>query len=246
MMTTTTQPFTRTVAPLPSGIALLTTSGVTVLSQNYDASVAPPAISSVVNAADGTQSVAPGGLISVYGQQMSPTNLATSQIPLPTALANSCVSVNGAPIPLLFVSGQQINAQLPFNVSGTATLTVHTPGGISNNYLFPVQSAAPGVFQTGSAGPLTGLATIVRADNNQLVTPTNPIHPKDTVVIYLTGMGATTPAATAGMPSPSSPLASATIAPVVTLGDQTLSILYAGLVPGEVEFTRSMQPFRES
>lgn len=228
--------FTRTIAPLPSAgtVVVLTTSGVTVLASNYDAAVAPPAIGKVVNAADGTQPVAPGGLISVYGTQMSPVNIATKQIPLPTALGDSCLSINGAPVPLLFVSGQQINAQLPFNVAGSATLTIHTPGGISNNYLFSVQSAAPSIFQTGSAGPLTGLATIVRADNNQLVTPTNPIHGHDTVVIYLTGMGSTTPAVDAGLPSPSDPLASAVITPTVTLGGQTLSVLYAGLVPGEV------------
>ncbi len=228
--------FTRTVAPMPSAgtVVVLSTSGATVLAANYDAAVAPPQIGSVVNAADGTKPVAPGGLITVYGQQMSPVNIATSQIPLPTALGDSCLSINGAPVPLLFVSGGQINAQLPFNVAGSATLTIHTPGGISNNYLFSVQSAAPSVFQSGTAGPLTGLATIVRADNNQLVTPTNPIHPKDTVVIYLTGMGSTLPAVDAGMPAPSSPLASAAITPQVTLGGQTLPVSFAGLVPDEV------------
>jgi uncharacterized protein (TIGR03437 family) len=228
--------FSRTVAPMPSAgtVVVLSTSGVTVLAANYDAAVAAPQIASVVNAGDGTQPVAPGGLISVYGSQMSPVNMATSQIPLPTALGDSCLSVNGAPVPLLFVSSQQINAQLPFNVGGNATLTIHTPGGISNNYLFSVQPAAPSVFQTGTAGPLTGLATVVRADNNQLITPTNPIHPKDTVVIYLTGMGSTVPAVDAGMPAPSSPLASAAITPSVTLGGSAMTVLYAGLVPGEV------------
>jgi uncharacterized protein (TIGR03437 family) len=165
---------------------------------------------------------------------MSPVNMATQQIPLPTALGDSCLSINGAPLPLLFVSSQQINAQLPFNVAGSATLTIHTPGGISNNYLFTVQTAAPSVFLSGTAGPETGLATVVRADNNQLITPTNPIHPGDTLVIYLTGMGATLPAVTAGLPAPSNPLASAAIAPTVTLGGQNLNVLYAGLVPGEV------------
>ena len=234
VLSSTTQPFTRTVGMLQTGIVLLTTSGVTILPPNYDAAITAPQIASVANAADGSAAVAPGGLISVYGQQMSPMNMATSQMPLPTALANSCLSVNGSPVPLLFVSGQQINAQLPFNVGGGATLTIHTPGGISNNYLFTVQSAAPAVFQTGTAGPLTGLATIVRADNNQLITPTNPIHGHDTVVIYLTGMGTTYPAVNAGMPSPSDPLASAADSPTVTLGGQSLDILYAGLVPGLV------------
>lgn len=228
------EPFTRTVAPMNSGIALLTTSGFTVLAQNYDAAVAPPQISSVVSAADGTDNVAAGGLITIYGSQMSPTNQATQTLPLPTALANSCVAVNGVPVPLLFVSSSQVNAQLPFNLSGGATLSVHTPGGISNNYTFSVQQAAPSVFMSGAAGPVTGIATIVRGDNNQLITPTNPIHPKDTIVIYLTGMGATTPQVNAGMPGPSSPLASAAISPQVTIGGQSLNVFYAGLVPGLV------------
>ena len=228
--------FTRTIAPMTSSgtIATLTTSGITVLAANYDAAVAPPTIASIVNAANGKQPVAPGGLISIYGNQMSPVNMASSQIPLPTALGDSCLSVNGTPVPLFFVSSQQINAQLPFNVTGNASLTIHTPGGISDNYLFTVQSAAPSVFQSGSAGPETGLATIVRADNSQLVTPTNPLHPNDTVIIFLTGMGQVTPAVATGMPSPSSPLAVANIAPTVTLGGTQLAVSYAGLVPNEV------------
>jgi len=234
LISTTTQPFTRTVAPMSSGIMLLTTSGFTVLAQDYNAAVAVPQISSVVNAADGTQPVAPGGLITIYGSQMSPVNAATQTVPLPTALGNSCLIVNGTPVPLLFVSSGQINAQLPFSVSGSATLSIHTTGGISNNFNFPVQTAAPSVFLSGTAGPETGLATIVRADNNQLVTPTNPIHPKDTIVIYLTGMGATVPQMAAGMPGPSNPLASVAIPPTVTLGGTPLNVLYAGLVPGEV------------
>jgi uncharacterized protein (TIGR03437 family) len=228
--------FTRTVAPMMGNgtVVVLTTSGITVLAANYDAAVAPPSISTVVNAANGQQPVAPGGLISIYGAQMSPVNMATSQIPLPTALGDSCLSVNGTPVPLLFVSASQINAQLPFNVSGNATLTIHTPGGISDNYLFGVQPAAPSVFQSGAAGPETGLATIVRASNSQLVTATNPVHPNDTLVIFLTGMGQTTPTVTSGMPSPSSPLAQANISPNVTLGGTPLGVSYAGLVPGEV------------
>jgi uncharacterized protein (TIGR03437 family) len=191
-------------------------------------------ISSVVNAANGTSPVAPLGLISVYGQLMSPVNMATSQIPLPTALADSCLSVNGSPVPLLFVSSQQINAQLPFNISGSSTMTVHTPGGISNNFYFTVQATAPSVFMSAAAGPETGLAAIVRMNNNQLVTPTNPINPNDTIVIFLTGMGQTTPSVVAGLPSPQNPLATATTAPIVTLGGVALNVSYAGLSPDEV------------
>ncbi|MEI9972952.1 MAG: hypothetical protein WDO73_13360 [Ignavibacteriota bacterium] len=135
----------------------LTTSGFTVLSANYAAATAPPSIGSVQNAANGSTSVAPGGFISVYGAQLSATNIATSQIPLPTALGESCLVVNGSPIPLLFVSTGQVNAQLPLNMGGNVSMSVHTPAGVSNNFNFVVNSAAPAVFLSGIAGPQTGL-----------------------------------------------------------------------------------------
>jgi uncharacterized protein (TIGR03437 family) len=228
--------FLRSLAPLydRSGVISLSVSGFTVLPWNYAAAVAPPKITAVVNAADGTLPVAPGGLISVYGQQMSPVNLATSEIPLPTALGESCLTVNGVSVPLLFVSSQQINGQLPFNVDGNAQMTLRTPGGISDNFNFSILAAAPAIFRSGIAGPDTGIATITRADNGQLITPTNPVHPGDSIVIWSTGLGHTSPAIDAGIPSPSDPLAGAVIQPTVTLGGVGLDILYAGLTPGSV------------
>ena len=233
---TTLLPMLRTLAPLydRSAVIALTVSGFTVLPWNYDAAVAAPEISAVVNAADGTEPVAPGGLISVYGQQMSPVNIATSNIPLPTAIGQSCLTVNGVPLPMLFVSSAQINGQLPTNVSGIAQMTLHTPGGISNNFNFTIYPAAPSIFRSGTAGPLTGLATVVRTDNGQLVTATNPLHPNDSIVIYATGLGLTQPAVDAGLPAPSDPLASAIIVPQVTLGGVPVTVSYAGLAPGEV------------
>jgi uncharacterized protein (TIGR03437 family) len=229
-------PFTRTLAPLAdqSAVISLSVSGFTVLPWDYDAAVAPPLITSVVNAADGTKPVAPGGLISIYGQQMSPVNIATQQIPLPTALGESCLTVNGVAVPMLFVSAQQINGELPANVIGNATMTLRTPGGISDNFYFTILPVAPSIFRTGMAGPETGLATIFRDDNGELITPTNPIHPNDVITIYATGMGATSPAVASGMPATADPLPNTVIAASVTLGGVPLNVLYAGLVPGEV------------
>jgi uncharacterized protein (TIGR03437 family) len=228
--------FGRTVAPMATSgtLVVLSTSGLTLLAADYSAGVVTPTITGVVSAADGTQPVAPGGLISIYGRNMSQVSMSDSGVPLSTALGDSCLGVNGSPIPLLYVSPQQINGQLPFNAEGNATLTVHTPGGISNNYMFNIQSKAPSVFLSGAAGTETGLATIVRNGNHQLVTPTNPIHPKDSVTIYLTGMGQTTPFIQAGQPAPANPLAVAAVQPVVMLGGAALVVSYAGLAPGEV------------
>jgi uncharacterized protein (TIGR03437 family) len=230
------QKFIRTVAPLydRSGVIVLTVSGFTVLPWNYDAAVAPPKIASVVNAADGKLPVAPGGLISIYGTQMAPVNMATREIPLPTALADSCLTVNGVPVPVLFVSSGQINGQLPFNVDGNATMTLRTPGGISDNFNFSILPAAPSIFRSGSAGTDNGLATITRADNGEFITPTNPVHPGDTITIWATGLGRTSPPIDSGAPAPSDPLPNAVIPTTVTLGGTALGVDYAGLVPGSV------------
>jgi uncharacterized protein (TIGR03437 family) len=226
----------RTLAPLSNRTAFvaLTISGVTVLPWNYDAAVAAPSISQLVNSADQTAPVAPGSLITVNGTNLSPINLATNEVPLPTALGDSCLTVNGVPLPMLFVSSNQINAQLPFNVDGSATMVLRTPGGISDNYLFSILPAAPSVFRSGTAGPDTGIATVVRAENNELVTPTNPIHPGDTITIFATGLGRTTPNVDAGVPAPTSPQSSALIQPVVSLGGSQLFLSFAGLAPGQI------------
>jgi uncharacterized protein (TIGR03437 family) len=229
-------PFSRTLAPLydRSAIINLTVSGFTVLAWNYDASVAPPQISKVVNAADMKSAVAPGGLISLFGQQLSPTNLATTEIPVPTALGDSCLTVNGLPVPMLFVSPSQINAQMPFETVGNVTMILRTPGGVSDNFNLVVSPGAPAVFSAAIPGAAITVPTVVRNSNSEFVTGSNPIHRGDDVIIYLTGLGQTSPAATTGLPGPSSPPASALNLTTVTLGGAVLPLSFAGLAPGQV------------
>ena len=233
-----TAAFTRTLAPLwdRSGIINLTISGFTALAANYDASVAPPQIQKVVNAADFNTTIAPGGLISVFGSQLSPINLATAEMPLPTALADSCLTVNGLPMPILFVSPNQVNAQIPFETVGNVTMILRTPGGTSDNYNVQILPGAPSVFLSNIPGQSSTVPTIVRNDDGGLVTDSHPIHRRDNtaLVIYGTGLGLTSPAVQSGMPAPMSPLAVALTKPTVTLGGVALPLLYYGLTPGEV------------
>jgi uncharacterized protein (TIGR03437 family) len=223
--------FTRTLAPLANGNAIveLTTSGLLILPTAFDAAVAPPEITQIVNAADLTKPVAPGGLVSLFGANLSPINMATSQIPLPTALAQSCMSVNGTLLPLLFASPTQINAQLPFNAMGNSSLVLYTPGGVSDTFNFTIQPTAPSVFRTSS-----GTATIVRNVDGQFITNNTPIHLNDYLTIYLTGMGVTLPSVTAGNASPSNPLAVAAVQPTITIGGAPIFVLWAGLAPKQV------------
>lgn len=223
--------FTRTLAPLANGntIVTLTTSGLLVMPTTYDAAVSPPRLDSLTNAADLTQPVAPGGLVTLFGANLSPISIATREIPLPTALGDSCLTVNGALAPLIFASPAQINAQLPFNIGGNATLVLRTPGGVSDNMNVTILPNAPAVFRTNTGG-----VAIVRLSDGKLITNDTPIHLNDKLTIYLTGLGATLPAVTAGNASPSNPLSAATVNPTIRLGNSSIFVLWSGLAPNQV------------
>jgi len=236
LLADTNRPFTRTLAPLYSrqAIVSLTTSGVTILPWAYDSAVAAPRIDRIVNAADFTQNTAPGSLISLLGTNLSPVSQASSTTPLPTALGESCLTVNGVPVPMLFASSEQINAQMPYQVVGNVTIILRTPGGVSDNFNLTILPAAPSIFRSGTNGVDTQIPTIIRARNNELVTVSNPIHRDDVITIYLTGMGNTTPAVEAGFPGGSDPIAAPVIAPSVRIGGTELTVQFAGLAPGQV------------
>ena len=227
--------FTRSIAPLYTRNVLvaLTTSGFTVLPWNYDSAVAAPRVERVVNAADNSPNLSPGGLMSIYGADLSPVNMASRELPLPTALGDSCLTVNGVPTPVLFVSPNQINAQMPFNVEGNVTMILRTPGGVSDNYNLSVRPTGPGVFRTALGGN-PDIPTVVRASNNEMVTLSNPVRKSDRLTIYLTGLGKTNPAIEAGVPAPADPPIFSLAEPVVTLGGIALPVSFAGLSPGQV------------
>lgn len=233
---TTQTPFTRTLAYLPATRSLvnLSISGLLILPWSYDESVAPPRLDRAVNSADQRPALAPGTLVSIYGENLSPLNVTTRELPLPTALGESCLQVNGLPVPMLFVSPRQINAQLPFTIEGNATLVLRTPGGVSDTLNVVVAPAAPSIFRTRLTGMDGEVAAIVRDRNGELVTLSNPVHRGDRVMIFLTGLGRTNPTVDAGAPAPAQPPAQTVLEPSVTLGGVPLGIEFAGLAPGQV------------
>ncbi len=227
--------FTRSAAVLASRSAIinLTTSGFTVLPWSYDSSVSMPEIQSVVNAADGTEAVAPGGLIVVRGYNLTPTNAATQEMLLQNALGESCLTVNGLSVPMLMVSSTQINAQLPFQAEGNLTMLLRTPGGVSDNFNITVLPNAPSVFVKELAADYS-VPLVVRASNGEVVTPANPLRWEEEAIIYLTGMGQTYPEVPAGKAVPSGepvvPLTEAT----VTLAGRQIPIIHTLLTPGQI------------
>jgi len=228
-------PFTRTLA-VPrdqSSIVLLSQSGFAVIPPDFDAAMQVPVVTQVTNSADGGTDVAPGGLVVISGSGLAPDSVSAGP-PLPTSLGDVCVTADNVALALFSVSSTKIRAQLPFTVSGDVPLIVRDPAGLSPAFALTIQDFAPAIFHNGTADGQTGLPAVVRDDNNELVTFTNPIHPDKTISIFLTGLSQTSPPATLGAAAPSNLSEIVATTPAVTIDGTSLTVTFAGLVPGQV------------
>jgi hypothetical protein len=94
----------------------------------------PPVIApgGIVNAENFTSGIEAGSLVSVFGQNLAMRPQTSSKLPLSSQLGGISVSVNGALVPLQYVSPSQINLQMPYKISGEVTLRVATPNGYAS------------------------------------------------------------------------------------------------------------------
>jgi uncharacterized protein (TIGR03437 family) len=147
--------------------------------------------------------VAPGSIVSIFGTNLANQLVSASNIPLPTALGNvQSVTFNGVPAGLYFVSGIQINAEVPWNVlssgatSGTADVVVTTNGGASAPQSVPIVAALPGIFTITSNGLGQGIVTsnndgdIAAGTLSFSGLATHPIQIGDYLIVWCTGLGA--------------------------------------------------------
>ena len=75
---------------------------------------------------------------------------------------------------------------------------------------------------------------MIRDDNNEPVDFTNPVHPNSELIIYVAGLGLTSPLPPLGTAAPSNPMAIVTVPPTVTLGGAPMTLVTAALVPGQI------------
>lgn len=105
--------------------------------------------------------VAPATLVAIFGQNLTDGDILTATTngvtPLPTRLGTAPKSVeafaNGIPMPLLYVSPNQINAQIPYQIAPATSISVYvrtTYGDgtvrIANATAMPVAEGVPGFF----------------------------------------------------------------------------------------------------
>lgn len=159
----------------------------------------------IVNIANYQTGVVPGNLVSIFGSNLGSTEIAGA-MPLPTMMGGICVTMNSTPMPLMYTSAGQVNAQIPPTMAaGRYSVVVRTlgQGAASAPFTMTVVKYAPAVF----SDPKTGQA-LVYDSKGRLVTKSNPISRDEHFTMYAAGLGATTGGKlVAGHPAPSSPLA---------------------------------------
>ena len=191
---------------------------------------------SIVNASNYSAGpFAPNSVISIFGSGLARSTyaLAASDIvagQMPNELNYVRVYVQDQPVALLFVSDRQINFIMSsVQNPGPVRVRVVTEGVSGPEVVVTLADAAPALFALDS-----GYAIATSADG-KLLTADSPAHAGDTIVVYATGLGRTSPNP-AVYEIPAS-LAWIVALPTlkVTLAGKAVdsgSIKYAGLTPG--------------
>ena len=137
-----------------------------------------------------------------------------------------------------YVSSGQINAQLPFELTGssTAQVVVTNNGSASAPQSLQVATIAPGIFA------LTGGQAVAYGNTDyQFAAPAGSIsglttHPAkildpQTLVILATGLGPVNPPIADGVGDPTT-IHNTTTNPVVTVGNVQAQVVFSGILPG--------------
>ena len=215
-----------------------TAAGLTV--DFFTGARAEPKISAggVVNGASFARDrkVAPGAIISIFGSDLAEATRGAIRLPLPLALYQVSVSFDqpdaGVSVPgrLFFVSPGQLNVQVPWELRGLtfAALKVRIADTTSAVYRLELSDYAPGIFEYQLGGQKLAVAT--HADG-QIITPSSPARPGETVIVYATGVGPVDQPQASGEAASAQPLARTQLTPTATLEGQGAAVLFSGLAP---------------
>jgi uncharacterized protein (TIGR03437 family) len=227
-------------------------SGIAVATP-VDSGTPPPTLNTggVVNAASfaADAPAAPGSIVSLFGTNFISELAVPPGDPLPTSLNGVSVTFNGIPAPLFFVAPGQINAQVPYGVTGpTASVQVTNPVGQSETRIVNIAAQSPAIFTINQNG--VGQGVIVFGNTATIVGPVGlgkdwrPARVGDTITIYANGLGAVAPPINDGWNSCDQSICAAdlsnltlrttSVRPQIKIGNVTVPdnmILFSGLTP---------------
>ena len=202
--------------------------------------VLPP--NSVVNGAsfrpatEPNSAIAPGAIVAIFGTDLASDTQVATAVLLPTTLGDTSVTFNDIPAPLFFVSGTQINAQVPFELmtgAGMVTVQVKRGSETSETQSIEIAAVSPGIFTVNQQG--TGPGAILHAVDFQPVSESAPARPGEFLLIFCTGLGLVQPEVQSGQIAPTAePLARTLSTLLVNIAGIPAQVTFSGLAPGFV------------
>ncbi|HLK51327.1 MAG TPA: IPT/TIG domain-containing protein [Bryobacteraceae bacterium] len=182
----------------------------------------------VSNAATGDpNAIAAGSIVSIYGQDLAGNTALAAGYPIPDGtVGGSSVTINGVAAPIFYASPGQLNVQVPFEVSGPASVVVSAGGLPRGSANITVQSAAPALFDLPQ-----GRAAALNADSS-INSTDQPAAVGSLLSLYGTGLGALSPAVPTGAPAGGSPPSNARQKVTATIGGLSATVQFAGGAPG--------------
>src|SRR5215472_17410654 len=191
-----------------------------------------------LNAASFEPGVSPGGLVTIFGSDLTSVNgvVIANTNPLPLRLANVQVTIAGIPAPIYsiaYTNGQdQISVQTPYDTPtgpGAAEIQVYDGNVLTADFLADSFTEDPGIFT------YKGNFAIAEAADYSLIGPDNPAIPGQPLTLYVTGLGPLTLDMNDGYGSPTQPPFAQTIDPFDVIVDgEKCSVFFSGLAPGFV------------
>ena len=189
----------------------------------------------VVNGASFQAGIGAGSWITINGANLAakPDSWTVVNGVLPTMIDGVSVSVGGQPAYVEYVSPTQINALAPDIPAGTVPVTVTTSNGTSQPVSAQLSAESPAFFQWGSYAVATHQDFSLAVKNGTFPGATTvPAAPGDVIILWATGLGPTSPAAPAGMVTPSTTTYNTASTVSVTVGTATATVYGAALAPG--------------
>lgn len=222
---------------VPGAFTVIAASGVGAHapSATFSLTILPlgPAGPTILNSASLAPGIAPGGLVTFMGTNLTPT--IQGVVTDATQMSGYTVTFDGITAPILALVNQngaeQINAQVPFEVTpGTPIdIAIQTPQGSTTVKGVVISPLAPGIFTNGSLAAPGGpypQATVLRSDGTY-ASSSNPVHRGETITFFATGLGQTVPNASTGVAgSPGQVVGSPLFAGVNNQGAGVVSAVY--------------------
>ena len=183
--------------------------------------------------------VAAGSIISIFGANLATGTEAAQELPLPANLRGTQVLVNGMAAPLFFVSPEQINAQLPWEVIGAGILRVQVVVQDAQSTIIEIEEEehTPGLFATNQGGDGQG-AILISLSGGAVAAKTGTLPGSravkrgEFIEIFCTGLGLVTNQPPSGAPASGDPLSETIAVPTVTIGGIEAERSFSGLAPG--------------